>query len=313
MSDERRRPERVGNSPRLKHWLREPLVHFLLAGLALFIVYGALRDSSPTDNLQRIELTADDVRRLEVTWAARWRRPPSAQELRGLIEDELRQEIYYREALALGLDKGDTIVKRRLAQKMEFLSEDVAAIREPTAAELKTRFEEHRQQFAEPPRANFRHVYFSFDRRGAHTEEEARRALTRLASKRLESEANPVAGDPFMFQNSYRDVTPEHAARVFGPAFASALFRLRPGSWQGPIESGYGWHLIWVDSLTPGRLPSFDEVEPAVKSEWQAEQRAEARRKAYEALRGRYEIVVQRPDSSEEEAKAVASVKEATR
>jgi len=91
------------------------------------------------------------------------------------------------------------------------------------------------------------------------------------------------------------------------------LFRLRPGSCQGPIESGYGWHLIWVDSLTPGRLPSFDEVEPAVKSEWQAEQRAEARRKAYEALRGRYEIVVQRPDSSEEEAKAVASVKEATR
>jgi hypothetical protein len=313
MSDERRRLDRVWEPPGLKRWLQEPLLHFMLAGLALFIIYGALRDPSPTDNLERIELTADDVRRLEVAWAARWRRPPTQAELQGLIEEELRQEILYREALALGLDKGDTIVKRRLAQKMEFLSEDVAAIREPTAAELKTWFEEHQRQFADPPRADFRHVFFSFDRRGARAEEDARRALPRLASRWPASAADPQAGDPFMFQDYYRDSTPEHAAKVFGPTFAGALFRLRPGSWQGPIESGYGWHLVWVDSLTPGRLPSFDEVEPAVKSEWQAEQRAEARRKSYEALRDRYEIVVQRPDSSEEEAKAVASVKEASR
>jgi len=313
MSDERRRLDRVWEPPRLKRWLQEPLLHFLLAGLALFVIYGALRDPSRTDNLERIEVTADDVRRLEVAWAARWQRPPTQAELQGLIEEELRQEIFYREALALGLDKGDTIVKRRLAQKMEFLSEDVAAIREPKAAELKTWFEEHKQQFADPPRANFRHVFFSFDRRGVRTEEEARRALSRLASGRPASAAGPRAGDPFMFQDHYGDSTPEQVANVFGTAFAAALFRLRPGSWQGPIESGYGWHLVRVDSLTPGRIPSLEEVEPAVKSEWQAEQRAEARRKSYEALRDRYEIVVQRPELSEAEVKAVASVKEATR
>jgi hypothetical protein len=265
-------------------------VQFLLAGLAVFVIYGAVREPPHLDALQRIELTTDDVRRLELAWMARWQRPPTPEELRGLIEAELRLEVLYREALALGLDRGDTIVKRRLAQKMEFLAEDVAALREPSVNELKAWFETHRARFASLPRATFRHLYFSFDRRSDRAQGDARRALSSLADEPVA----PLNGmsDPFMFQDYYADSTPEEVASVFGTRFAEALFQLKPRSWQGPIESGLGWHLVRVESLTPARIPAFEEVEPAVRSEWMADQRGEAKRKAFEAMRARYEVVV---------------------
>jgi parvulin-like peptidyl-prolyl isomerase len=212
--------------------------------------------------------------------------------LRGLIESEVREEILFREALALGLDNGDTIVKRRLAQKMEFLAEDVAAIRDPAAAELRAWFEERKQQFTSPPRATFRHAFFSFDLRQARAEDDARGAQRRLASLQPASTAAAAAGDPFMFQSYYADRTPEQVGNVFGTKFAAALFALGPGAWQGPIESGYGWHVVWVDSIVPGRVPAFEEVEPDVKFEWIAEQRAAVKRKAFEAMQARYVVVL---------------------
>lgn len=279
---------------RLKLWLREPLLHFLLIGLVMFAVYSALYpNAGQGDRLSRIELTADDLRQLELAWAAKWQRPPGPEELRNLVAAKVREEILYREGLALGLDKEDTIVKRRLAQKVEFLSEDVSIIHDPGVKELKAWFGKNASRFALPSRVTFRHLYFSFDRRGERTRADTTRALAKLAGLPADSPATVNLADPFIYQSYYADRTPEYVANVFGTKFAQALSQLKPvASWQGPIESGFGWHLVWVDSLTPGRVPDFEAVEQEVKTEWVAEQRAEARRKAFETMKTRYEIIL---------------------
>ncbi len=285
-----------GQSSPLRRWLREPLLHFLLLGLALFVVYSALgNDPSQRGRGNRIELTDDDLRQISVAWLAQGRPAPTPDQMRSLVDMRVREEILYREALALGLDKGDTIVKRRLAQKMEFLFEDVSALREPTREELKAWFEKNSNRFALPPRASFRHLYFSPDRRGARAREDAARALDKLRGKPASAQEGAALADRFMFQDYYGDRSFEEMAKLFGPRFAQALLQQQPGSWQGPVESGYGWHLVWVDSVTPSRVPAFEEVETEAKTEWIADQRAETRRRAYEAMRARYEIVLPAP------------------
>jgi peptidyl-prolyl cis-trans isomerase C len=286
-------PFRTSATPSLlRRWLREPLLHFLMAGFALFVGYHTLSPNDQREQITRIELTENDLRQMSLTFLAQGRPAPTAEEMKNLVEARVREEILYREALAMGLDKGDTIVKRRLAQKMEFLFEDVAALRDPTPQELKAWFEKNSERFAVPPRASFRHLYFSPDRRKEHAREDAVRALRRLAGQPADSPIARGLGDPFMFQDYYGDRSFDHLASVFGPNFAEALLELTPGSWQGPIESGYGWHLVWVDSVTPRRVPQFEEVEPDVRNAWVSEQREELKRKAFELLRSRYVVVV---------------------
>jgi parvulin-like peptidyl-prolyl isomerase len=273
--------------------LREPLTQFLLLGLLLFAGYhGLRRGGDPRGQPGRIELTADDLRQIGFAWVAQGRAAPSREEMQSLVDARVREEILYREALAFGLDKEDTIVRRRMAQKMEFLFEDVAALREPTADELRAWFEENAERFTLPARATFRHLYFSPDRRGASAHDEAARALQKVAGKPMDSPQATALGDPFMFQDYYGDRSPDDVARAFGPGFARALFRLTPGAWAGPIESGYGWHLVWVDAMTPSLAPAFEEVEPDVRTGWIEERRAEIRQQAFEAMRARYEVVL---------------------
>jgi peptidyl-prolyl cis-trans isomerase C len=274
-------------------WLREPLLHFLLLGAALFAISRVLNPSAgkPTPSRQ-IVLTLDDVRQLQIGFAARWERSPSRQEMLSLIENRIREEVLYREGLALGLDKDDTIVKRRMAQKMEFLAQDVSDAREPTSDELRTWFAKHPEQFAQPGRVTFSHLYFSPDTRGPHAHDDATEALAKLAGMPEDSPDTKTLGDPFMFQSYLADRSPEQLAKDFGPRFARSLFDLAPGSWQGPIESGYGWHLVFVESSTPGRVPAFEEVEPDAKTAWKADQHAKGWRKAYEAMRAKYEFVL---------------------
>jgi hypothetical protein len=274
-------------------WLREPLLLFLLAGLLLFVAYQRLNPrSGEPDPGARIELTADDLDQIRLAWVAQGRAVPTPEELRSLVGARVREEILYREALALGLDKDDTIVRRRLAQKMEFLFEDVAALREPTADELGVWFEQNAERFRVPARASFQHLYFSPDRPGGRAREQAARALASLAGKPVDEPAAATLADPFMFQDFYGDRSFDEVARTLGPGFARALFEVAPGAWAGPIESGYGWHLVWVDSITPARIPAFEDVEPEARREWIEGQRAEIRERAFEAMRARYEVVL---------------------
>ena len=275
----------------LRRWLREPLLQFLVAGLLLFAGYRILHpEFFRQTGANRIEVTAGDLRQLEDVWTAQWHRPPTQSELNGLVERRVHDEVLYREALALGLDQGDTIVKRRLAQKMEFLADDVSALRDPTTDELRAWYGRNSDRFAEPGRLSFRHAYFSTDRRGERARQDATLALSKLANKPVDPPTVAAIGDPFMFQDFYGDRSPEQIASVFGSEFAASVDKLPPGSWQGPIQSGLGWHLVFVTSVTPGRVPSYEKIEADIKGGWIDEQRAEARRRAFEAMKAHYEI-----------------------
>ena len=284
----------------IRRWAREPLLHFLVIGAALFVIYHWLNPTATnSDTSRRIELTNDDIRQLEISWTAQWQRPPTPEEMRNLVEDKVRQEILYREGLALGLDRGDTIVKRRLAQKMEFLTDDVSALRDPSLDELKKWYAKNGSQFSLPSRITFRHLYFSPDKRGAQARDAAASALAKLPGKAADTIDLTTLADPFMFQDHYGESTPDQVANVFGAKFAEELFKLRPGAWNGPVESGLGWHLVWVDSITPGRMPEFEEVDISqIKSQWLSAQRAETKHELFEAMRARYEIVLPRGQQS---------------
>jgi peptidyl-prolyl cis-trans isomerase C len=175
---------------------------------------------------------------------------------------------------------------------MEFLAEDPSSIPEPSAEQLKTWFDANAQRFASPARVSFRHLYFSPDRHGEDTQKAAAKALESLAGASGVTPQAAALGDAFMFQDSYGDRTLGQIATLFGPDFARSLFALKPGAWHGPIESGYGWHLIWIDSMTPARIPAFEEVESLIKPEWLAEQREQAKRKMFETMRARYQVVL---------------------
>jgi hypothetical protein len=230
-----------------------------------------------------------------------------------MVENKVQQEILYREALAMGLDKDDEIVKRRMAQKMQFLAEDVAAAREPTTAELRSWFEKNSAKFAQPPRLSFRHLYFAPDRRGPRARNDAEQALAKLAGQPVDAKIAPTLADPFMFQEYYRDRAPEFLGKEFGPQFALELAKLPPGSWQGPIESGFGWHVVFVDTVIPGRVPAFEEVEPDVRTAWLGEQKALAWEKSYREMRAGYTVLLPGPPgssaapSSSETAKGAAA------
>jgi peptidyl-prolyl cis-trans isomerase C len=280
----------------VKRWLREPLLHFLLIGLLLFGVYAYInRGRIGIESPKQIVLSLDELRTVTAYFESQWHRPATPKEFQAMVEDKIKEEVLYREGLAMGLDKDDTIVKRRMAQKVQFLAEDVAAAHEPSTAELKAWFEKNTDKFALPSRYSFRHVYFSPDKRGTKAHDDAAGALAGIVGQPEDSPLIPSVADRFMFQDYYGDRTPSAIAKEFGPQFAVALEKLKPGSWQGPIESGYGWHLVFVDTLIPGRIPAFEEVESDVKTAWLGEQKAQAWQKAYQTMRAKYTVLLPAP------------------
>jgi peptidyl-prolyl cis-trans isomerase C len=280
----------------VKRWLREPLLHFLLLGVVLFAAYAYLqRGRGGVESSKQIALSLDDLQTMDTYFVSQWHRQPTPAEFQAMVEDKVREEVLYREALEMGLDKDDTIVKRRMAQKMQFLAEDVTAAHEPSTAELKTWFEKNSSKFALPSRYSFRHLYFSPDKRGKNAQGDAAKALAKIGGQPEDSKLAVSLADPFMFQDYYGDRAPEALAKEFGPQFVVALEKLKPGSWQGPIESGYGWHLVYVDTVVPGRIPAFDEMEPDVKTAWLGEQKQQAWQKAYQQMRAKYAVLLPAP------------------
>ena len=285
------------SSSRIRSWIRrwshEPLLHFVLIGAGLFLIlqtFSPHAGASATSN--EIVVSEDDLRRLIAAWTTQRGGPPAPAQLEALVDQDVREEVLAREAVALGLDRDDPIIQRRLAQKMDFLAADVAALQDPGEAELREWYQSNSTRFAMPPRVSFHHLYFSSDR-GARARDDAAAALDHIASD--DGSPQPIA-DPFMFRDYYGERTPEQMAREFGPEFAKALFQLEPGAWSGPVQSGYGWHLVHVDALQPGHVPAFEEVASDVRQSWLENEQQLLRDKAYEAMRSRYKITL--PDVS---------------
>ncbi|WP_248310461.1 peptidylprolyl isomerase [Bosea sp. 117] len=272
--------------------LREPLLHFVVLGVLVFGGY-RLIDHQPQApaGAQRIEITNDDLRQLAVGWLAQGRDKPTPDQLRAMVDQKAVSEMLVREAIALGLNKDDEVIKRRLAQKMDFLLADIAALAPPTDEELAAWFAAHKAEFTRPPRIRFRHLYFSFDKRGEGARAAAEASLPLVAGRSPASLGETDVADPFMFRDYYADVTPEQMAKEFGGVFANALFEFKPGDWRGPIESGYGWHLVWIDSYEASRVPTLEEVRPTVAQAWQAEKYREVKQRAMDEIRSRYQVV----------------------
>ena len=266
--------------------LREPLVHFLAAGALIFIVYGLFgnRDDAAS---RRIVVDAARIDNLTVLFAAQWQRPPSPDEIGGLIEQYIDEEVLYREAIALGLDESDTIVRRRLAQKMQFVIEDTARPPVVNETDLRAYFEEHVQDFATPPHLSFSHVYFSTDRR-SDAVEAAQRMLTQIGV----ADRAPQGGDPFMLRYEYADVSHDDIARLFGAEFADRVFELPEGVWQGPVRSSYGVHLVRIVAKTVPAAPQFADVEAKVRDKWLEAARRRANADTLAKIKSRYEIVI---------------------
>jgi hypothetical protein len=277
----------------MRQLAREPLLHFVLLGALLFVLYQTwLRPAAAEVPSRQIELTLDQLTQLTQQFQLQWRRLPTTGELDSMIEDKVQAEILYREALAMGLEKNDEIVKRRMAQKMQFLAEDLAAAREPSSDELRVWYDANRARFSEPSRLSFRHLYFSFDKRGANAQQDAAKALVVLGGQPEDTRLGATLADPFMLQDYYRDRAPQYLGKEFGPRFAAAVTKLAPGRWSGPIESGFGWHLVYIDTVIAGREPAFEEVESEIKQAWLTEQKALAWQRTYRDMRAKYVVMM---------------------
>jgi hypothetical protein len=272
-------------------FLREPLVHFLLLGALLFVVFNVV-DGSKELPRDRILVSAGQVAQLTVAFQRTWQRPPAAEELDGLIEDHIREEVYYREAMAMGLDRDDTIVRRRMRQKLEFVTDDLVAAVEPSDEELETFFNEHPDDFRVPSRVSFEQIYFNRERRGERTASDAEGLLVRLNASG--SNIDPAtSGDTLMVPGSFDNIFATDVARHFGTEFADALADAPVGRWSGPLESAYGLHLVLIRDREPALLPKLSEIRETVQREWEAARRTEASEAFYQGLRGRYDVSVE--------------------
>ncbi|MDJ0848902.1 MAG: peptidyl-prolyl cis-trans isomerase [Myxococcota bacterium] len=278
----------------MKRLLEEPLVHFLLLGAGIFAVFSLVSggNSAPSD---AVVVSAGKVEHLGALFERTWQRPPTRAELEGLVQDFVREEVAYREGLAAGLDRDDTIIRRRIRQKVDFLAEDFARRAEPADAELSAYLAAHPESFRVEPRLTFRQVYFDPDERGDGLEAELRDLLIALdGDPTLDTAA---LGDRILLQDEYADVTEREIADLFGAGFAAAVAALPPGAWHGAIRSGYGVHLVRVDARTEGRTPELDEVRRAVRREWDNARREEAIERFYAEMIDRYDVRIEWPES----------------
>ena len=236
----------------MKRWLNEPLVHFLVLGALLFGVYGWLHRGEPgswDNGADPVRITAREIAFLTESWERLQQREPTREELHALVAGYLKEELLGREARAMGLDQNDPIIRRRLAQKVEFLVNDTARLTEPTANDLRRYYEANMESFQTPARVSFTQVFFDPETRPNATAE----AKAALAALSRGAAATRDIGDPSPIDAAVREDDMQAVAGLFGAPFANAVFALHPGTWHGPIASSFGLHLVRVTAATPAR------------------------------------------------------------
>jgi hypothetical protein len=290
----------------MKRILKEPLVHFLVLGALLFVGYGVLNRNAPPAP-DRIVVSQGQFASMRETFLRTWQRPPTREEWDGLIQDRVREEVYCRGAIALGLDKDDTVIRRRLRQKMEFVSDDIAAQTEPSDADLNAYLQAHPDQFRVEQQFTFRQLYLNPAKQGTNLVRNAAQLLTKLNAVGADADWATM-GDSFMLDHSFTAVPVGEVAKQFGEDFTAKLGGLQAGRWQGPVESGFGVHLVFISERTEGRMPALADVRGAVRREWENTRRLEANEKFYQELQKRYMVIIEQPMRTEEGEK-VARIK----
>jgi len=273
----------------LRAVMREPLLHFLLAGAGLFLLFNVVSEPETTGD-EQIVVTAGRIEHLATLFVKTWQRPPTDAELRGLIDSFILEEVLYREAVAIGLDQDDTIIRRRLKQKMEFLVDDFSAAI-PSTEDLQQFLDGDPERFRAEARISFEHVYLADPLAG-----EVETILAALQSgDALDSDITSVSG---LLPRRFDDVSETGVAGQFGREFSAALFTLDIGQWTGPVQSPFGMHLIRIDQIVEARVPLLDEIRDLVQREWLVDRRQAAQATLYDQLRAKYMITIEEFDDS---------------
>lgn len=270
---------------RLRHWLREPLMHFIVAGFVLFVA-SELRP--PDEAASRIVITPQREARLANRFAMQFGAPPDAGILQQLVERDIEEEVLFRRGVALGLDRDDEIVRRRIVQKMEFLLNDVSAPAEPSEAELHAFFDSHTAHYATPDRVTFSHVFFSTEHGERAARQRAGDALTRIGA----GNSVTLLGDPFPDLYHFSAYDTGQVERLFGRNdFSSAVFDAPVARWMGPYRSSYGWHLLYVEKRQTAAPPVFAEVRERVRTDFLLDAQARMNEAAFNQLAREYTVV----------------------
>jgi len=286
---------------------RQPLVHFLVIGAAIAVLYAWLGDRDAVRPDRTIRITAANISRLQAEWRARWNRAPTPEELDGLIRAQTREAALYREALAMGLNEDDPVIRRLLVRKLEGIARDLVELSlSPTEQDLATYFAEHADRYRPPPLITFTHVFVDPDRRGEQTLRDADGILAELQSRGRPTEGIEDVGDPFMLQRYYPEKTEQRIASLFGREFARSVFELPAGRWHGPVLSGYGTHLVYVDGRTEFPAPTLAKVEERVRQDWVDDEREKITEQYFAQLLARYDVIVERESAGESADAAVA-------
>ncbi len=279
----------------LKKLAREPLVHFLAIGAAIYLAFAVFAEPASKETDKTIVVSAAEVEWMQTSWKKRWNRPPTAKELDGMVQQYIRETVLYREALTMGLNRHDQVIRRRLAQKLEFLAKDLVALTPPSEEDLQAYFNAHQDRYQQPARYTFTQVFFDPDKRGDETLNDAEKVKATLIAKGDAIEGAGALGDGFMLQNHYSEKDRAEVQKLFGSGFAKSLVALSPGQWHGPVLSGYGTHLVYVSNISQPPAPVFAELRERVTQDWKTDKGEELNEKFYANLRDRYTIVIEAP------------------
>jgi hypothetical protein len=287
----------MNSSDRIAKLFKEPLLHFLLIGAALFLLNGwrgnsvSLPGGQPGTPTAQVVVTLDDINQMNGQFAKTWQRLPNEVEQKGLIEDFIRNEIFYREALAIGLERDDEVLRRRLRQKMEFIFENISSMAEPTEADLQAFLLKQSEKYLTDPKTAFRQVFISKYKRGERAESDARQILAQLTAG-----ADPdTVGDSTLLEPEVPLSPLWDIRKQFGDEFARSLLDIKLGRWAGPVRSGFGLHLVFVKDRMGGRMPDLNEVREAVKRDWMIEKQKDMKDAAYAKIRNRYAVTIEKP------------------
>jgi len=287
---------------------RQPLLQFLVLGVLLGLALQWMTgDQAPEDD-KTIRISATDVARLDAGWRSRFNRAPTPEELDGLVKSQIREIALHREAVAMGLDQDEPVIRRVLVQKLERIVKDLIELGlAPTEQDLQQYYGEHSERYVPPPLITLTHVFVDPDRRGDRTLEDADEILAELQSRGRPTGGIDDLGDRFMLQSYYPENDEQRISSLFGGGFARSVFELPTGRWHGPVLSGYGTHLVYVDTLTEFPIPPLDEVRDRVTQDWVDDNRRKITDEYFAGLLGGYEVVIE--GQADDEASAVETVR----
>jgi peptidyl-prolyl cis-trans isomerase C len=276
-------------------WLKEPLIQFLLIGAAIYGAYGLFAPPSEEDMDSTVVVEAARIESFVAQWQSRWNRPPTQQELDGMINTYVREEILYRQGEAMGLAEDDPVFRRRIAQRVELLAGDLSRMIEPTKEELQQYFQDNISEFSGPERLTFAQVFFDPDARGDDTLPAAAEVLAQLQAAGVPDPQTLEAGDLGMLPNYFSAAAIFDIRRRLGSGFTDSLLELQPGSWQGPVLSGFGVHLVYLFERVPAPVPPYAEVQAKVLEAWHSSRLKTFQEQFYQSLRDGYEVVIEEP------------------